>query len=210
MKSASTLRAGLGAALACVAAVAFAPQALAASFDINFDCSGDSPVGEQKFGFKQTADVTAPANVAPGAAFDVVIDPAPGSLPSDVNGYQVKQVQNLDLKIPVPANATFVSADVKGGSGLGPNPPKLTVDGGVATLHLDGPIAGGSQFELPTVTAHLTAGRSGKIETRLYGTSYDDPGLTLDAVVSSVIGDTKVPSRCFPNPNPVLTTTTIG
>ena len=69
---------------------------------------------------------------------------------------------------------------------------------------MPGRLAGGPQFELPTVTAHLTAGRSGKIETRLYGTSYDDPGLTLDAVVSSVIGDTKVPSRCFPNPNPVL------
>src|SRR5690606_19239935 len=115
-----------------------------------------------------------------------------------------------DLKIPIPENSTFVSADLEGGSGLGENEPTLTVDGDIATLHLDGPIAGGAEFELPTVTAHLTAGESGTIETKLYGTSYDDPGLTFAVVVSSIIGAIEVPSGCFPNPSPILTTTTIG
>ncbi|GAA2774636.1 cyclase [Saccharopolyspora taberi] len=206
----SALRPLTATALVAVAALAFTPQAAAASFDINFDCSGDSPVGEQKFTLGQSTDVTAPATVAPGAALDIVIDPAPNTVPGEVNGYTVKRVEQMDLRIPIPANSTYVSADLAGGSGLGPNPPTITLEGNVAVLHLDGPLNGGQPFELPTVTAHLTAGDSGTIETKLAGTSYDDPGLTFTAVVSSVIGDQSVPSRCFPNPNPVLTTTTIG
>ncbi|MEV0084250.1 cyclase [Saccharopolyspora sp. NPDC050642] len=203
-------RAAITAAVAAATALALTPQAMAAAFDINFDCAGDSPVGEQKFALQQAADVTAPASVAPGGALDIVIDPGPNTVPAEVNGYTVKRIEGMDLKIPIPANTTFVSADLAGGSGLGPNPPTFTVDGNVATIHLDGPIAGGSEFELPTVTAHLTAGDSGTIETKLHGTSHDDPGLTFTAVVGSIIGDQNVPSRCFPNPNPVLTTTTIG
>src|SRR5690606_12197347 len=51
----------------------------------------------------------------------------------------------------------------------------------------------------PTVTAHLKAGESGTIETKLYGTRHDDPGLTFNAVVSTIIGDVEVPSSCYPN-----------
>lgn len=197
-------------ALAVAPVLALAPVAAAAAFDINFDCSGASPVGEQQFSLQQGTDVTAPATVAPGGALDIVIDPAPNTIPGEVNGNTVKRVEDMDLKIPIPANSTFVSADLAGGSGTGPNPPTITVEGNMATLHLDGPMQGGANFELPTVTAHLTAGESGTIETKLHGTSYDDPGLTFTAVVSSIVGDQNVPSRCFPNPNPVLTTTNIG
>lgn len=203
-------RAASAAVIAAATALALTSQALAAAFDVNFDCSGSSPVGEQQFSLQQPADVTAPASVAPGGALDTVIDPGPNSVPAKVNGYTVKRIERVDLKIPIPANSSFVSAGLAGGSGLGLNPPTITVEGNIATLHLDGPIAGGSQFELPTVTLHLTAGQSGAIEAKLHGGSYDDPGLAFTAVVSSIIGDTNVPSRCFPNPNPVLTTTTIG
>ena len=78
------------------------------------------------------------------------------------------------------------------------------------TVTFDGPIAGGATFELPTITAHLTAGASGTVDSSLYGTSYDDPGLTFTAVVSSIIGDISAPTSCFPNPSPVLTSTTVG
>ncbi|MER6799255.1 cyclase, partial [Amycolatopsis mediterranei] len=77
-------------------------------------------------------------------------------------------------------------------------------------LSFPGPIAGGATFELPTVTAHLTAGQSGTIQTKLGGTSYSDPGLTFKAVASTIIGDLTAPTACFPNPSPVFTTTTIG
>ena len=186
-----------------------APPATAASFDVNFACSGDSPLGQQEFNLAQTTDVTAPETVAPGGELQVVIDPAVNTVPDEVNGYSVKHVDGLDLRIPIPENSTFVSADMEGGSGLGDAEPTLTVEGDTAVLHVEGPMAGGSELELPTVTANLTAGESGTIETKLHGTSYEDAGLTFNAVVETVIGDTDVPTSCYPDPNPVLTTTTI-
>ncbi|WP_326837665.1 cyclase [Amycolatopsis rhabdoformis] len=197
------------AALAAVGVLGSAVPASAAT-TVAFDCQADAPiVGPQQVGLSQDADVTAPATVAPGGALDVVVDPAPNSVPATVSGYKVKQIKDFALEIPVPANSAFVSADLAGGSGLGSTAPKLTVSGGVATLSFPGPIAGGATFELPTVTVHLTAGASGTIETRLAGSSYDDPGLTFTAVVNQLI-DISAPTACFPSPSPVFTTTTIG
>ncbi|GAA2342537.1 cyclase [Saccharopolyspora halophila] len=203
-------RAAIAAAFAAVTAFAFAPQAMAATTDINFDCQGDGPLGAEQFSLQQTTDTTAPETVAPGETFDIVVDPAVNTIPGEVNGNTVKEVRGFDLKIPVPANSTFESAELAGGSNLGDAAPTFTVDGDMATLHFDGPIAGGSDFELPTVTVHLTAGESGTVESKLAGTGYDDPGLTFTAVVSSIIGDVDVPTGCFPNPSPVLSSTTIG
>ncbi len=204
------LRLSAVAAIAVVPLVALATPASAAT-TVTFDCQANAPiVGPQKASFTQDADVTAPATVAPGGALDVVIDPTPNTVPSTVSGYTVKNINTFALKIPIPANATFVSADLTGGSGLGSTAPTIAVSGGVATLSFPGPIAGGATFELPTVTAHLTAGNSGTIETKLAGTSYTDPGLTFTAVVSSIIGNVSAPTACFPSPSPVFTTTTIG
>ncbi|WP_033290533.1 hypothetical protein [Amycolatopsis jejuensis] len=211
MKTVRLSRARLAAvATSVVLPLALATPALAAT-TVTFDCQADAPVvGPKQVTLTQDADVTAPATITPGGAFDVVIDPAPNKVPSSVSGYTVKNINTFALKIPIPANSSFVSADLTGGSGLGDTPPKLTVDGGVATLSFPGPIAGGATFELPTVTAHLKAGDSGKIETKLAGTSYSDPGLTFKAVVNSVLGDVTAPTSCFPSPSPVFTTTTIG
>ncbi|WP_370966163.1 cyclase [Amycolatopsis sp. cg9] len=201
--------------LAALTAAAALPIALAApasaATTVTFDCQADAPiVGPQKVSLNQDADVTAPATVAPGGAFDVVIDPAPNTVPGDVSGNKVKNINTFALKFPIPANSTYVGADLAGGSGLGSTAPTIAVANGVATLSFPGPIAGGATFELPTITAHLTAGQSGTIETKLSGTSYSDPGLTFKAVASSIIGDVTAPTACFPNPSPVFTTTTIG
>ncbi|RSD10576.1 cyclase [Amycolatopsis eburnea] len=201
--------------LAALTAAAALPIALAApasaATSVTFDCQADAPiVGPQKVSLNQDADVSAPATVAPGGAFDVVIDPAPNTVPSDVSGNKVKNINTFALKFPIPANSTYVGADLAGGSGLGSTAPTIAVANGVATLSFPGPIAGGATFELPTITAHLTAGQSGTIETKLSGTSYSDPGLTFKAVASSIIGDVTAPTACFPNPSPVFTTTTIG
>ncbi|HEY3472129.1 MAG TPA: cyclase [Amycolatopsis sp.] len=201
--------------LAALTAAAALPLALAtpasAATTVTFDCQADAPiVGPQQVSLDQDTDVTAPATVAPGGAFDVVIDPAPNTVPSDVSGNKVKNINPFALKFTVPANATYVGADLAGGSNLGSTPPTISAANGVATLSFPGPIAGGSTFELPTITVHLTAGQSGTIETKLSGTSYSDPGLTFKAVASSIIGDVTAPTSCFPNPSPVFTTTTIG
>ncbi|WP_326959472.1 MULTISPECIES: cyclase [unclassified Amycolatopsis] len=201
------------AALTAAAALplALAAPASAATTTIAFDCQADAPIiGPQQVSLNQDADVTAPATVAPGAAFDVVIDPAPNEVPGEVAGNTVKNINTFALKFPIPANSTYVSADLAGGSGLGSTAPAIAVSGGVATLSFPGPIAGGATFELPTITAHLTAGASGTIETKLSGTSYSDPGLTFKAVAGTFIGDITAPTACFPNPSPVFTTTTIG
>lgn len=204
------LRAGTTVLAAAALAVTFAPAAAADPFDITYDCQADSPLGPQQFTLNQAGDATAPATVVPDGTLDVVVDPAPNTVPSEVNGNQVKEVHTFTVKVPVPSNATLNSVDLTGGSGLGPNPPEWSQADGIVTVTFEGPIAGGAQFELPTITAHLTAGASGTIESKLYGTSHDDPGLTFTAVVSSIIGDVSVPTACFPNPNPVLTSTTIA
>lgn len=201
------LKTGMAAVAAAALAVVSAPQALAAT-DINFDCQASTPLGNQTSSLVQAVDATAPATVAPGAAFDVVVDPAPGVVPAQANGFTVKNVNTFTLKVPVPSNATLTGIDLSGGSNLG-GTPTSSVSGGVITIQFPGPIAGGSTYELPTITAHLTAGASGVIESTLGGTSYANPGLTFTTVVS-FIGDITAPTSCFPNPNPVLTSTTIA
>ncbi|EOD66411.1 hypothetical protein [Amycolatopsis vancoresmycina] len=201
--------------LAALTAAATLPIALAApasaATSVTFDCQANSPIiGPQHVALTQDAVVTAPPAVAPGAAFDVVIDPAPNTVPGTVSGNKVKNINTFALKIPIPANSSYVGAALSGGSGLGSTPPVITVANNVATLSFPGPIAGGATFELPTVTAHLKAGQSGTIQTKLAGTSYSDPGLTFKAVASTIIGDLTAPTACFPNPSPVFTTTTIG
>jgi dehydratase len=192
------------------AAVAFAAPASAAPVEVNLDCQANAPiVGPQQANLAQGTDVTAPATVAPGAAFDIVVDPALNTVPATVAGYKLKQVRNFALRLPVPANSTYVGAALSGGSGLGSTAPAISVTGGVATLSFPGPLAGGAAFELPTITFHLTAGPSGTIQTRLAGTGYSDPGLTFTSVVNQIF-DISAPTACFPNPSPVFTTTTIA
>ena len=205
-----TLRRAVSVAvMAVVPIIAVAPVASATATTVNYSCQGSTPFGAQYFTLQQGADVAAPATVAPGGALTIVIDPAPNTIPSSVNGYTVKRVTNMALKVPIPANSTYVSSSLSGGS-ANVGTTSISVSGGVATITASGPMAGGATFELPTVTANLTAGASGTIETKLYGTSYTNPGLTFTAVVGSIFGDINVPTKCYPNPNPVITTTTIG
>lgn len=198
------------AALVLAPAVGLAGPASATTTAVTFDCQGNAPTGAQTFTMSQSVDASAPATAAPGSAVTVVVTPAPNTVPASVNGNNIKQVQDMSLKIPVPANSTFVSMQLSGGSNLGANPPTWSVSGNIITVHLDGPIAGGSTFQLPAMTMQLTAGQSGTIQSTVYGSSYSDPGLTFTAVVSSIIGDVNVPTACYPNPAPVFTTTTIG
>lgn len=202
------LKTGMAAAAAAALAVVGAPSAFAAT-DINYDCQADTPLGPQTVSLTQTVDATAPATIAPGGAFDVVVDPAPNEVPSEAAGQTVKEIHTFALKVPVPANSTLAGVDLSGGANLG-GTPTASESGGIVTITFPGPIAGGSTFELPTITAHLTAGASGAVESTLYGTSYDDAGLTFTTVVSTFLGDISAPTSCFPNPNPVLTSTAIA
>lgn len=199
------------ASVGVIGLVGAALPASAAPVDVGYDCRANAPlIGARFTTLTQAVDASAPATVAPGGSLTVVVDPAPNAVPAQVAGFQVREVRNFSLKIPVPTNATHVSTTLSGGSGLGATPPTVTVSGGIATISFPGPIAGGAAFELPTVTAELVAGASGTIDSSLYGTSYDDPGLTFTTVVRTFLGSINAPTQCFPNPNPTLTSTAIA
>jgi dehydratase len=201
------LKASTAVLVAAASALMGASQAAAAT-DITYDCEANSPLGPQYIPFYQTVDATAPTTVAPGGTFDVVVDPATNQVPTTAGDYTVKNVNTFTLTVPIPPNATLTGLQLTGGSNLG-STPTWSVSGGIITIKFAGPIAGGATFDLPTITAHLTAGSTGVIETTLNGTSYTNPGLTFNTVVTVVIFDVSVPTSCFPNPNPVLTSTTI-
>ena len=198
--------------LATVAALTLAPvlvlgqTAYAANQTITYNVQASALGQTAELTLDQDIDSTAPATVAPGGAVQVVIDPAPNEVPAEGGGYQIREIKNLALAMPVPANSTFVSASVSGGS----HPATVALEGNEIVLRVAGPMAGGQSFELPTVTVNLTAGQSGAIETTLAGTSYDDPGLTFTAVIIAFGFPIDAAATAYPSPSPVLTTTTIG
>ncbi|MFD5824857.1 cyclase [Lentzea sp. NPDC060358] len=169
-----------------------------------------SAVGQTTdFTLDQGVDSSAAASVAPGGTLAVTIDPAPNTIPSEAGGRQVREIKGLALRLPVPANSSFKSASLSGGAGLG-GTPTIALQGSDVVLSVPGPIKGGAKFELPTVTINLTAGGSGTITTKLGGTSYDAPGLTFTAVVTVIGIPINAAAKGYPDPSPVLTTTTIG
>ncbi|WP_030426406.1 hypothetical protein [Allokutzneria albata] len=198
--------------IALVAAVAIAPvfalATPAAAAPIAYKCEATTPIGKVSASLNQEVTATAPATVAAGGDVAVVVDPAPNKVPAKVGNYTLKEVKNFALKVPVPANSTYVSSSVSGGSGVGE--ATVTHENGTLVLRLSGTLAGGADFELPTLTVTLKAGSSGTIESKLGGTSFADPGLTFTATAQTILGAIDAPTACYPDPNPALTTTTIG
>jgi dehydratase len=150
--------------------------------------------------------------VTAGATFQVTLAPDPMTVPPEAGGYAVDKLTKLALKVPVPQGSTYQSATLTGGSGLGNGTPTVTQSGGVVTIGIPGPIAGGATFQLPALHLTLTAsGAAGTtVESKVSGASYDDPGLTFIATVKVGIFPIDVPTSCFPNPSPVLTSTAIA
>ena len=192
-------------ALPAVAVPAAAPAGPTASYA----CRADTKFGRQTFSLRQGVDAKAPETVKPNARFSIVVDLKPGSLPGEVKGFKLKEVRDLSLRIPIPTNTSYVSATLSGGSGLGSNPTVEHRDG-VVTIRVNGPIPGGSGYQLPSLSVRLKAGARGKvIETRLQGSSFDNPGLNLQATIKWKFVTIKSPVACYPDPNSALTRTAI-
>lgn len=181
----------------------------AAASTVTFSCQGSAVGQTSTLTLNQAVDASAPATVAPGGAVRIVLTPAPTTLPTEAGGYPVNSVKGLQLTVPVPANASYVAATLSGGANLG-GTPTVTQQGANLVIAVPGPINGGATFQLPALTLDLTAGSSGSITSTIAGTSYDDPGLTFTASVTVVGLPVDVPTKCFPSPQPSLTTTTIG
>lgn len=192
-----------------LAVAVIVPTAAQAAPTASYACRADTKFGRQTFSLRQGVNATAPATVKPGARFTIAVDLNPGSLPGEVKGFKLKEVRDLSLRIPVPHNTSYVSAHLSGGSGLGSTPTVEHRDG-IITIRVNGPIPGGSGYQLPSLSVRLKAGAGGKvIETRLLGSSLDNPGLNLQATIKWKFITIKSPVACFPDPNPALTRTTI-
>ncbi|MEV4263221.1 hypothetical protein [Kribbella sp. NPDC049584] len=175
----------------------------------SYACRADTKFGRHTLSLRQAVNATAPATVRPNTRFTVAVDLQPGTLPSEVKGFKLQEVRDLALRIPIPANTSYLGAKLSGGSGLN-STPSVQLDGNTVVVKVAGPIPGGATFQLPTLNVRLKSGRAGStIETKLKGTSYDDPGLTLQAKIKWKFLSTTAPVACYPDPNPALTRTRV-
>jgi len=186
-----------------------ATAAEAAGPTASYACRADTKFGQHLLSLRQGVDAKAPATVRPNTGFTIAVFLKPGSLPGEVKGFTLREVRDLSLRVPIPANSSYISARLLGGSGLN-STPTVQLDGGVAVIKVPGPISGGASYQLPTLSVRLKSGARGTvIETRLKGTGYDDPGLTLQAKIKWKFFTITSPVACYPDPNPALTRTVV-
>lgn len=190
----------------------FAVQAMAnaATTTVTYDIQSSAAGQTADSTLSVSVDAEAPATVAPGGALTITLTPGSITVPSSADGYTIEDIQDITLSVPVPANSTYDSASLSGGSGYGSGTPTVAESNGVVTATVPGPVDGGASFTLPELTLNLTAASSGTIDTTLSGTSYSSPGLTFTAVVSVLGFPVDAATVGYPDPSPVLATTTIS
>ncbi len=208
----------VSAALAAAGLVTMTAVPAAASVAVPLNCQADTPAGAQAVNQDLAVNTTAPVSVTPGSRFTVSASTDPMSLPatqdSPVGTVTLNNFRNFVLRIPVPANSSFVSASLSGGANLGPGTPTVVESGGTIVVTVPGPVPGGTAFTFPTVNVTVDAGATlgATIEPRIGGTSFADPGLsfTINADIP-LLGNNDLPTSCFPAPPvPALSTTTIA
>ena len=199
-------------ALAGLSALGLASGAqAAASTAVTYDVQANALGQTGDFTVDATVSGSAPSSVAADSSLAVSLSVGSITVPTSADGFTVKQIQGIALEIPVPADSTYDSASLAGGSGYGSGTPSVSESGGVVTIDVPGPISAGTTFTLPTLTLNLTSGASGgTIATTLSGTSYSDPGLTFTAVISVIGISIDASSAGYPSTAPTLTSTTIS
>ncbi|MEV6101343.1 hypothetical protein [Nocardia sp. NPDC051981] len=176
---------------------------------VNFQCQATPPVGgAQTFSMALGVTGTAPGTAKVGDPVAITLTPAAMQVPATVSGHALRSIKGIKLMMPVPANSTYVSASVSGGTvqaTAGQSAGKITIDAPEAT-------ASGASFTLPALTVNVTATSAGTITSAIGGTGFSDPGLTFTASVDSgtFLGAVDVPVQCYPSPASTLTTTTVS
>ncbi|WP_433671395.1 hypothetical protein ACQP06_07200 [Nocardia sp. CA-136227] len=176
---------------------------------INFQCQATPPIGgAQTFTMALGVTGAAPSTAKTGDAVAITLTPAAMQVPATVSGHPLRSIRGIKLIMPVPADSTYVSSSVSGGTVTA----TVAQSAGKITLNAPGSTAAGATFTLPAVTVNLTASAVGTLTSTIAGTSYDDPGLTFTASVDSgtILGAVDVPVKCYPSPAPTLTTTTVS
>jgi dehydratase len=202
-------RLATAAALAVGSALLVAAPAAADPQTILYACRTTSVFGPVDTTLDAEVEAVAPATVAGGGDLTITVVTSPDTVPATASGLPLTSVSDFRLVFPVPANSTLVSASLSGGEGFGDAEPVLTVEGDDVVVTLDATLAGGASYTLPVLTLNLTAGAAGTIDFALGGTSYEDPGLSLTSTVDVFGTPLSSPTACYPNPNPVLSSTTI-
>ncbi|MGF1431634.1 hypothetical protein [Kitasatospora sp. LaBMicrA B282] len=189
----------------------FAPIAAAADNPVTFACQATPPIGSaQNFNLSAGVNATAPDSVAAGSQFTVTLAPDALTVPTTVSGYSIQSISNIQLTIPIPANATLTGESLSGGSGIDPSTASVSVNGNDLVVTVTDSVAGGNTFTLPALTLDLTAGASGStVQTTLAGTGYSDPGLTFSATVPVAFFTVNVPTACYPATPQVLSSTSV-
>lgn len=199
------------AGVAGLAAFGLASTAAAdTSTAVTYDCQASAAGSSGTFTVDATVTASAPSTVAADSALTITESVGSITVPTSADGYTVKEIEGIALELPVPANATYDSASLSGGSDYGSGTPSVSESGGVITISIPGPITAGTTFTLPTLTLNLTSGSSGTITSTLSGTSYSDPGLTFTAVLSVIGISVDASAVGYPSTSPTLTSTTIG
>ncbi len=177
---------------------------------IAMSCRTPNPIGSASIdAFDNGVTTNAPSSVAAGSNFQVEMTADPIEVPTSGGGQTILHLTNVKIRFDIPANSSFVSATVAGGSNLGAGTPTVAQVGNQIVLTVPGQLAAGTTANLPTVTATLQAtGAPGStIETQMSGTGYSDPGITWTTTIQ-LFGIT-ANSSCYAPVNPVLSTTDI-
>lgn len=175
---------------------------------VDFNCVAHAPlVGNTNVAQQLTFSTDAPAEVEAGATFNAVVSPGPIVIPTQQAPATINSITNVKMRIPVPANAQFISASLSGGVNIGSGTPSVSLQGSIIEVSMPGPLAAGATVTPPTVTALMKAtGPVGStIQTKI-SEAASPQGYTL--TVNSNYG--AIPTECVPAaPNPSLATATI-
>ncbi|MFF3752513.1 hypothetical protein ACFYYH_18965 [Streptomyces sp. NPDC002018] len=184
----------VAAALATAGVMAASGSAVAAPVTVPFLCRVPENGVWSEYGSNRVFDVTAPATVSPHQKFTVKYAQGPFTL----NPAYQQEVRDIAVRINQPAGAHLVSLKLTGGSNLGTSTRSVVAVGHQLTLRVSGPLYGGTTFELPIVEAVYTAPSSGTLVTSAGGTGFDDTGLSMKRLDTTINDFT--PVQCYPDP----------
>ena len=175
---------------------------------ISYQCAGDTPLGSIiGVTYQDLVDVDAPSTIPPRTTMNIQITPAPNVMLSHVDNRPVESVQDIEWKILLPTSASYVTTTLSGGSGTGP--VTVTKLSNALRFNAPGPIAGGAEFQLPTITITVRSLSSGTVRLRLAGYSLENPGLSFIARIQGSTITADVPTSCYANPDVTLSSTQI-
>ncbi|MEV6104770.1 hypothetical protein AB0M28_08635 [Streptomyces sp. NPDC051940] len=173
-------------------------------------CKVDEPLTGDPFDISTTFEGTAPLSVTKGSVLTGSGVSQPWTVPSELNGVPVIEIQDYALTLRVSGPATVSNATISGGSNLGTGTPSITRNGNDVTVNVPGPLAPGSIVELPTVNFTLRAGTTtGTITTSLTGSGYDDPGIRVTGVMEQGADPLVAPASCYSPDTGTLTSTLV-